>query len=80
MGLMQESLEFFVSRWLRVRRCCYNRTLVYVRLGVFLSGIFCDLSYKIYQKPFVFVVFTLSSVASMCWDMVVATQTQLMSN
>ena len=40
MGLMQESLESFVSRWLRVRRYCYNRTLVYVRLGVFLSGIF----------------------------------------
>ena len=63
MGLMQESLEFFVSRWLRVRRCCHNRTLVYVRLGVFLSGIFVIYLTIFTKNPFVFCCFTLSSVA-----------------
>ena len=74
MGLMQESLEFFVSRWLRVRRCCYNRTLVYVRLGVFLSGIFVIYLTKIYQKPLCFLLFYVEFSGSMCWDMVVATK------
>ena len=56
MGLMREPLEFFVSRWLRVRRCCYNRTLVYVRLGVFLSGIFVIYITKLTKNPLFSVV------------------------
>ena len=56
MGLMREPLEFFVSRWLRVRRCCYNRTLVYVRLGVFLSGIFVIYITKLTTNPLFSVV------------------------
>ncbi len=56
MGLMREPLEFFVSRWLRVRRCCYNPTLVYVCLGVFLSGIFVIYLTKFTENPLFSVV------------------------